>query len=59
MLIGVLLYFFRGSIIRVLPTYSDFYNIYSGWINALFFGGWIALGALGGDIIKSCVKRRL
>jgi len=59
MLVWILLYTFRGSIVRMLPVYSDFYNIYSGWGNAVFFGGWIALGALIGDMVESFIKRRL
>ncbi|MCB9806966.1 CDP-archaeol synthase [Candidatus Peribacteria bacterium] len=59
MCLGALLYLFRGFIVRVLPTYSDFYNIYLSWTEALFFGGWIGLGALTGDMIKSFFKRRM
>lgn len=36
-LTGMLLYIFRGFLIQVLPIYSDYYNIYLSWSEAIFF----------------------
>ena len=57
-LIGILLFLLRGFLVSILPVYSDYYNLYSNWWDAFFFGGWLALGALVGDIVKSFFKRR-
>lgn len=33
--VGMLLYLMRGFLIRLLPLYSDYYNLYSGWFVSL------------------------
>lgn len=58
-LVGGLLFLFRGIIILFLPAYSDYYNLYSTFTAGIFLGGWLGLGALVGDMIKSFFKRRL
>jgi CDP-2,3-bis-(O-geranylgeranyl)-sn-glycerol synthase len=59
MLTGFLLYLCRGFLILFLPMYSDYFNLYSGWFVSMVIGGWLGLGALVGDIVKSFWKRRL
>ncbi len=59
MIVGILLFFMRGFLVQVLAEYSDYYNLYSSWWRAAFFGFWLALGALVGDMIKSLIKRQL
>lgn len=57
--IGIALFFLRWFLITFLPSYSNYYNLYSGWIISALIGWWLGLGALVGDMVKSFFKRRL
>jgi CDP-2,3-bis-(O-geranylgeranyl)-sn-glycerol synthase len=59
MMLGLFLFLIRGILVGILPLYSDYFNLYSSWTGAMFLGGWLGLGALVGDMVKSFFKRRL
>ena len=58
-LVGLTLFLLRGFLTLLLPVYSDYYNLYSGWLVSIIIWGWLGLGALIGDMAKSFWKRRL
>lgn len=37
-LVGVILFLLRPFLVQILPVYSDYYNLYSSWSDAIFFG---------------------
>jgi len=59
MFTGLVLFGLRGVFVSVLPVYSDYFNLYSSWSGAIFFGIWLGFGALIGDMVKSFFKRRI
>jgi CDP-2,3-bis-(O-geranylgeranyl)-sn-glycerol synthase len=59
MLTSLIVFLGRWFFVSVLPVYSEYYNLYSGWLVSMMIGGWLGLGALVGDMVKSFWKRRL
>lgn len=37
-IVGILLFLIRSLMVQILPVYSDYYNLYSSWSDAIFFG---------------------
>lgn len=59
MFVGLVLFLWRWFFVSILPVYSEYYNLYSTWSVSVFLGGWLGLGALVGDMVKSFFKRKL
>jgi CDP-2,3-bis-(O-geranylgeranyl)-sn-glycerol synthase len=59
MITGLILFWARWFFVKILPLYSEYFNLYSSWTRGIFFGGLLGFWALMGDIIESFIKRRL